>query len=305
MAIVGHRENRFVVVAGGSDFSYAAHDGCNRPRVVQRNGSPIVAHEGSGMSSLSIALVMTGQDGYARRMIRRLVVGMVALSTLAACSVEQPRSPRIMDAQSDAQPQIDDDDIRKAFEARPQMPVSNIRLSYYTFDTDIAADLDKTFATMPGVSSVYRIPPLLVNGERRVQNQGGYAPRTGEVSIKKLRLLAARAKTDVLVLVDHGIHNEGVNPLIGFTALIVPIFFLPFVDTYVKGYVETFVFDVRNGYLYGHLVQEDERGEKYTTIYGKKLKAYTAEQWKVLQERFRVDLAALMEKERTRKDSTP
>jgi hypothetical protein len=237
-----------------------------------------------------------------RRMTRLLSFGMLTIGTFAGCSVAPSQPARSTNSPLDAQPQIDDDEVRKAFEARPQMPASAIRLSYYTFDPAIAGDLDKTLSTMPGVSSVYRIPPLLVSGQRRYhENEGHYQP-TSDVSVKRLRLLAARAKTDVLVIVDHGYQNGGINPLVGLTVLIVPIFFVPFIDTFVKGYVETFVIDVRNGYLYGHLVQEDERGKEYTTIYGKKADAYAAEQWKALRAQFRTDLAALIEKERTRKE---
>lgn len=226
------------------------------------------------------------------------VFGLLVLGMLTACGGSYQPS-RSSNFQIDAEAEIDDDDIRKAFDARPQMPASNIRLAYYTFDPKIAEDLDKTMSTMPGVSSAYRIPPLLVTGERRYQENNGYHGQTSDVSVKKLRLLAARAKTDVLVIVDHGYHNNGINGLMGLNMLIVPIFFVPFIDTLVKGYVEAFVIDVRNGYLYGHLVQEDERGTTYTTIYGKKVDEYTAEQWKDLRVRFGKDLAALIEKERT------
>lgn len=228
---------------------------------------------------------------------------MVGLG-LAACGAGTYQPSRSTNFQIDAEAEIDDEDIRKAFDARPQMPASSIRLSYYTFDPEIAGDLDQTLATMPGVSSVYRIPPLLVTGQRRMQENYGYYGQTNDVSVKKLRLLAARAKTDVLVIVDHGYRNQGINPLVALDWLIVPILFVPFLDTLVKGYVETFVVDVRNGYLYGHLVQEDERGDEYSTIYHKKVSEYIPEQWKDLRGRFGKDLAALIEKERTRKESS-
>ena len=226
------------------------------------------------------------------------VSGMLALVLLAACggSYQPSQSAKF---EIDAEAEIDDDDIRKAFEARPQMPASDIRLSYYTFDPNIAEDLDKTLSTMPGVSSAYRIPPLLVTGQRRYQENNGHYGQTSEVSVKKLRLLAARAKTDILVIVDRGYRNDGINGLVGLGPLLVPLLFVPFINTVVKGYVETFVVDVRNGYLYGHLVQEDERGNTYTTIYGKKAEEYAAEQWRDLRVRFGKDLGALLEKERT------
>ena len=232
------------------------------------------------------------------------IIGLVALGMLTACggSYQPSRSTKF---EIDAEAEIDDEDIRKAFDARPQMPDSNIRLAYYTFDPNIAGDLDKTMSTIPGVSSAYRIPPLLVTGQRRNQEGSGYYGQTSDVSVKKLRLLAARAKTDILVIVDHGYRNDGINPLVGFSPLLVPILFVPFLNTVVKGYVETFVVDVRNGYLYGHLVQEDERGNAYTTIYGKKAEEYAAEQWGDLRVRFGKDLGALIEKERTSSKSGP
>lgn len=237
-----------------------------------------------------------------RRGLNFFAFSAVALGLSVGCGGGSYQPSRSTNFQIDAEAEIDDDDIRKAFEAHPQVPSSSIRLSYYTFDPEIAKDLDQTLATMPGVSSVYRIPPLLVTGQRRYQENYGYYGQSSDVSVKKLRLLAARAKTDVLVIVDHGYRNTGVNPLVGFAPLLVPLLFVPFIDTVIKGYVETFVVDVRNGYLYGHLVQEDERGEAYTTIYGKKFDEYSKEQWKDLRERFGKDLAALIEKERTRKE---
>jgi hypothetical protein len=237
-----------------------------------------------------------------RRMKEFLAFGVFALGIGAGCGGGSYQPSRAANFQIDAEAEIDDDDIRKAFDARPQMPSSAIRLSYYTFDPQIADDLDKSLATMPGVSSVYRIPPLLVTGQRRFQDGNGHYGPTPEVSVKKLRLLAARAKTDVLVIVDHGYQNTGINPLVSFSMLLFPLLFVPFLDTHVKGYVETFVIDVRNGYLYGHLVQEDQRGEHYVTIYGKKFEEYQAEQWKELRTRFGKDLAGLLEAERNRKE---
>jgi hypothetical protein len=121
--------------------------------------------------------------------------------------------------------------------------------------------------------------------------------------VKKLRLLAARANTDVLVIVDHGYRNMGANGLVGLNVLLLPILFVPFLDASVKGYAEAFVIDVRNGYLYGHVVEEDQRGSSYATIYDKSAATNAKEQWWDLRKGLQKDLTKLVEDERARKPS--
>ncbi|MDI1482835.1 hypothetical protein [Polyangium sp. y55x31] len=237
------------------------------------------------------------------RRLAPLAVCALALATLTGCGASYVPS-RNTHFEMDREVEIDDEDIRKAFDARPQMPPGAIRLAYYTLDPDVAGDLEKVFGRLPGVTSVYRIPSLFVTGQRRLSegNGNGYSygpPR--ELSLKKLRLLAARANTDVLVIVDHGYQNQGVNPLVATVSLLVPIFFVPFVDTQVKGYAEAFVVDVRNGYLYGHVSEEDTRGEPYATIYAKGAKDYVDEQWIDLHMSLQKQLVKLFEDERARK----
>lgn len=235
------------------------------------------------------------------RRLAPLAACALAVATLPGCGVSHVPA-RNSHFEMDREAEIDDEDIRKAFDARPQMPSGPIRLAYYTLDPDVAGDLEKVFGALPGVTSVYRIPSLLVTGQRRLSEGNGYPyepPR--EISLKKLRLLSARANTDVLVVVDHGYRNIGANPLVATTSLIVPIFFVPFVDTEVKGYVEAFVVDVRNGYLYGHLTEEDTRGETYATIYAKSAKEYAEEQWIDLRAALQKQLVKLVEDERARK----
>lgn len=242
-------------------------------------------------------------QGFARP---TLLLGLVSALALSGCGYSYQPS-RAANFQLDREAEIDDDDIRKAFEARPQMPETSMRVSYYTFDPEIATDLEKTLSQIPGVASVYRIPPLLVTGERRLSEGDFYGYREPrEVSVKKLRLLAARANTDVLLIVDHGYRNPGANPLAALNVLLVPILFVPFLDTSVKGYAEAFVIDVRNGYLYGHVVEEDQRGSSYATIYDKSAGTHAKEQWWELRKGLQNDLVKLVEDERARKaSSTP
>jgi hypothetical protein len=187
--------------------------------------------------------------------------------------------------------QIDDDDIKKAFEARPQMP-KEVRVAYYTFDPEVAHDLDASLASMPGVASAYRIPPLLVNGQRRVE-QDGWGPKR-EVTVKKLRLLAARAHADVLVVVDHGYRTGGANGLAALNVLVLPMLFVPFLDNTVDGYAEGYVIDVRNGYLYGHVSEDDRRGKRFATIYDPNATEVAHEQWGTLHAALLKDLAVVL-----------
>lgn len=219
------------------------------------------------------------------------------LSALTGCGVAyQPA--RNASFEVDSSKQIDDDDIKKAFEAKPQMP-REVRVAYYTFDPEIAKDLDATLAKLPGVVSVYRIPPLMVSGQRRIDEGNSWAPPK-EVTVKKLRLFAARAHADVLIVIDRGYKAGGANGLAALNILILPIFILPFLDNTVKGYAEGYVIDVRNGYLYGHVTEDDKRGDDFATIYGKGTKEHIDEQWTTLRAALAKDLGNVVAAERAK-----
>jgi hypothetical protein len=198
----------------------------------------------------------------------------------------------------DSATQIDDDDIKKAFDARPQLP-GEMHVAYYCFDPKVAKDLEDTLTAVPGVASVYRIPSLMVTGERRVEEERGWG-QTHEVTVKKLRLFAARAHADVLVVADHGYKTGGSNGLAAFDILLVPMLFLPSLDHTVDGYAEAFMIDVRNGYLYGHVTEEDKRGPKYATIYAKGTDEIADEQWQTLRDGLKKDLGRLVTEERAK-----
>jgi hypothetical protein len=144
-----------------------------------------------------------------------------------------------------------------------------------------------------------------VTGQRRFDSSSPYyGQQPKEVSIKKLRLLAARARADVLVVIDHGYKAGGANPLSALDVLVLPIFFVPFLDNRVEGYVEAFVIDTRNGYLYGHITEDDKRGDEYATIYAKTTSTIAEEQWGTLRKKLRDDVGKLLLDERKRsKDS--
>jgi hypothetical protein len=196
----------------------------------------------------------------------------------------------------DSAAQIDDADIRKAFEARPQLP-GQMHVAYYCFDPKVGKDLAATLSAVPGVASVYEIPSLMITGERRIDEERPYG-QAREVTVKKLRLFAARAHADVLVVADHGYKTGGANGLAAFDVLLLPVLFLPMRDSTVEGYAEAFVIDVRNGYLYGQVTEDDKRGKRYATIYDKSTDEIADEQWQTLRDGLKKDLGRLVAGER-------
>jgi hypothetical protein len=226
---------------------------------------------------------------------RNLVAALLASVALLGCGGAYQPS-RAAPLEIDPAVEIDDEDVRKAFEARPQL-AERVHVAFYTFDPKRADEIGKMLGRLPGVESVYRIPPLVVTGQRRFQETSPWEPPR-EISIKKLRLLAARARADVLIVVDHGFRYEAVNPLVALNLLVVPIFFVPFLDNEVEGYAEAFVIDTRNGYLYGHLTADDKRGKRYANIYDDGPEALAEEQWQRLEATLLSSMSRLVTDER-------
>ena len=198
----------------------------------------------------------------------QLALGLATLSlALAGCGGGAYQASGGARFELDAAREINDDDVKKAFDATPQLGEKS-RVAYFTFDDKKADDVEHMLASLPAVSSTYRIPALFVTGKRRFDEPNPWqAPE--EVSVKKLRLLAARAHADVLVVLDYGYQGSGPNPLVALNLLIVPALFVPFMSNETQSYAQAFVIDVRNGYLYGEAKAEQKSGNQYVTIYGR------------------------------------
>jgi len=148
--------------------------------------------------------------------------------------------------------EVTDADIRAAFDARPQL-AERSRVAYFSYDAARVDAIDAAFAAVPRVEETYRIPSLMVTGQRRYDGNRPWDPPR-EVNVHQLRLLAARARCDVLVVFDYGYRVERTpNGYTALNALLIPALFAPFLDAKVESYLDAFVIDVRNGYLYRHL----------------------------------------------------
>ncbi|MCU0659442.1 MAG: hypothetical protein MUF64_30515, partial [Polyangiaceae bacterium] len=98
-----------------------------------------------------------------------------------------------------------------------------------------------------------------------------------------LRLLAARAQADVVVIFDYGHRVEtSPNGWVALTPLLLPTFFVPFLDKKIESYLDTYVIDTRNGFLYAHIASDEKTPLGSTRIYHDAEPALQADWQKIL-----------------------
>jgi hypothetical protein len=137
-------------------------------------------------------------------------------------------------------------ELTALIEARPALR-DGYRLAWLAVapghDEALAASLEG----LPGEHDAHRLSPLVAVGRRRFDEAG-----QAEISLQTLRLLAARAHADVLVIVDHGWRStRSPNGWAALSVLLVPTLFTPHLDADVESYVETTAIDVRTGAILG------------------------------------------------------
>jgi hypothetical protein len=224
----------------------------------------------------------------------KLLLFALSLITLTGCGTSVYQPARHAGFELDPSYEISDDDVRKAFEAQPQLP-DEVHVSYFSFDPE-RADMSRTLEASPRVKGTYAIPPLMVTGERRFDTPAPryYAEPKQPPSIKKLRLLAARAKSDVLVVFDYGYRvTQKANGLIATSILLIPAFFVPMADYEVESYLDAYVIDVKNGFLYAHVSSSLKEEAEYESLFSSVGKELTEEQWSQLEAATRDKIARL------------
>jgi hypothetical protein len=177
--------------------------------------------------------------------------------------------------------EIDDDDIRAAFAARPQMRVPS-RIAWFNVAPEHDRAIEQMLSSIPAVAGTYQIPRLLVDGRQRFEpaHHGPQPAPTPAPSLERLRLVAARARCDVLVVFDYGYRVErSPNAWAAFNVLLVPALFVPFLDTEAESYLDAYVIDVRNGYLYGHASEILKDGEDEGTVWSEAETRLLDAQW--------------------------
>lgn len=193
----------------------------------------------------------------------RLFSGLIVTIILSGCSVQVFR-PRVVVDPYDAR-EITDQDIQKAFQARPQLRLPAALALYEMGPRDKA--LPRQIKQLRGVRTVYEVPTLLVEGPRLDSSHRRSMANHGRrvvVSLKKLRLLSARARSDVLVLSSTTVVRRAQpNWLLCFVPLLITGLVLPMNHVQVTVQREVLVLDVRNGYLYKHFKLKRTTQKRY------------------------------------------
>jgi hypothetical protein len=188
--------------------------------------------------------------------------------------------------------QFDDEAIRQAFSSSPQQHLP-ARVAVYSFDGDRAAEVLERVSALPGVESVYPLPDFLITGQRRFEADPYTTPDPPQ--IHQLRLLAAQAHCDLLLVADYGWKQDvRANGLAALNALLLPALFSPFLEVELTSYLDTYLLDVRNGYLYGAVTATEETLDQRATIYAVDDPEARDAQWTALLAETDQGLAALL-----------
>ena len=88
--------------------------------------------------------------------MNKLLLGLTLASTMA-CGGSIYMPSRVANFDPDGAAEVNDEDVRKAFEAKPQLG-DKFNVAYFSFDASKDADVESAVRDVPGVSSVYAIP---------------------------------------------------------------------------------------------------------------------------------------------------
>ncbi|MBU1240716.1 hypothetical protein KKF84_12660 [Myxococcota bacterium] len=192
-------------------------------------------------------------------------LSFLIILALAGCASGQIYEPSRTFTPTNAR-EINDEDIKKAYMAKPQMLLP-AALAFYNLTSD-EREFEKGLSILPHVKSFYKIPSILVEGIPGSSRYSRYEPKPA-VSLKKLRLLGARAHADLLLIFSGTAHSEvSANPWVISSVLLITPLFVPMYDIKVTMKVNVWLMDIRNGYLYKEISLSFSGEESYLTLYG-------------------------------------
>ena len=197
-----------------------------------------------------------------RRPWLRAGAALLVAAAAAGCAGTVKARPWPSGFEAEVAQTATDEDIAAAFERPPRLP-ARLRLAVYAPDADKAARIANLLQARDDVSSVYRIPSALGGAE-----SGTRRSTPMPVALRALRLLAARAGAETLVVADWNYRiDHRANGLAAFGVALVPLLFVPFQDVAVETRLELHVVDTRSGYLHGLASAAHGAEDEFLTIY--------------------------------------
>jgi hypothetical protein len=196
----------------------------------------------------------------------KITLIILSISLVMGCSKQGIYTPSAPFNSTNTQ-EINDEDIKKAYMAKPQI-VPPSALAFYNL-TQGEKEFEKGLSTLKKIKSIYKIPSILVEGLGN-QESSHYRQRseTPPVSIKKLRLLGARSHSDLLLVYANRAETEvTVNPWIVSSVLLITPLFMPMYDVKVTMKINVWLMDIRNGYLYKEISLSASKNEKYLNLF--------------------------------------
>lgn len=197
----------------------------------------------------------------------RLIVCMILLPLIGCTTQRMSFQPSSFYSEADRE--ISDVQIKQAFEAKPQLKLP-AKIAWYSMGTDNLMDSLLKSCKDPGIKNIkenYNIPKSLVEGTRPYFYQDYYYYRAPcRINLQLLRLLSARAKCDIVILVSSSFEEKReVNSWAPLNIFIIPIFLTPYLNVKYHYEGKILIFDVRNGYFYREAKTiSDEQADKLT-----------------------------------------
>ena len=165
--------------------------------------------------------------------------------------------------------QITDEEIRKAYETKPQL-VKPLTIAVYGGGSTVDGFAD-SLRTINGVSQVFEISPGIIEGDRYYQRRSSrwysYYSEPELTDLQHLRLIAAQGKADLLVYCGAShVYRQEKNFLSYTYVLLLTAIFVPGMDAELTTDVDLFFIDVRNGFLYGTYHDQEVFQKKFVTL---------------------------------------
>lgn len=186
-------------------------------------------------------------------LLQKLLLPIFTVLSLFGCAARMSYAPTSSYSEGDSR-DINDEDILKAFQAEPQINFP-VKIAWYNMSSDSLLYYIKSIDNKNVVEN-HLIPKTLIEGLEPLYGRPYYSSfySAKPINFKEVRLLAARAKCDLVILVTSRFEeNRTLNGWWFLNILILPALITPYSHVEYKYSSELFVFDVRNGYMYRNL----------------------------------------------------